>query len=94
MEENMNNNAPAQGGKGLSIASMVCGIVSLVFFCTGWFCIGCGLVGIVLGAVSLAKKSPGKGMAIAGLVCSIIGIALYVIVIVALAATMPWAFNM
>lgn len=93
MDENTQNNIPnSQPSKGLSIASMVLGIISLVLFCIPYLCIPCGLIGLILGGVSLATKKDGKGMAIAGLVCSIIGIALYVICIVLLAATFPWAF--
>lgn len=81
MEENMQqpNNNMANESKGLSIASMVLGIISLVFFCFVYICIPCGLISIILGGVALATKKAGKGMAIAGLVCSIIGIAIYVI---------------
>lgn len=67
-----------QESKGLSIASMVLGIIALVLFCIPYVCIPCGLIGIILGGVSLAKKQGGKGMAIAGLVCSIIAIIIYV----------------
>ncbi len=79
MDENMNNNVPQNQSKGLSIASMVLGIVSLVFFCFAYICIPCGIVGIILGGVALATKKAGKGMAIAGLVCAVIAIAIYVI---------------
>lgn len=85
MDENMQqqtNNMPSQS-KGLAIASMVLGIVSLVFFCFVYICIPCGLISIILGGVALANKKPGKGMAIAGLVCSIVGIAIYVICLIA-----------
>lgn len=79
MDENMNNNVPQNQSKGLSIASMVLGIVSLVFFCFAYICIPCGIVAIILGGVALATKKAGKGMAIAGLVCAVIAIAIYVI---------------
>lgn len=82
MDENMQNNTNMpQGSKGLSIASMVLGIVSLVFCCIPYLSIPCSIVGIILGGVSLATKKGGKGMAIAGLVCSILGIAAYIILI-------------
>lgn len=76
--------AAPQGSKGLAIASMVLGIVALVFSC----CLPvityiCALVGVVLGGVSLGKKKGGKGMAIAGLVCSIIALAPAVYITVA-----------
>lgn len=79
MDENMNNNVPQNQSKGLSIASMVLGIVSLVFFCFAYICIPCGIIAIILGGVALAKKAAGKGMAITGLVCAVVGVAVYVI---------------
>ena len=81
MDENTQNNVPQQG-KGLAIASMVLGIISVVLFCIPYICIPCGLIGLILGGVALATKKPGKGMAIAGLVCSILGIAVYVICLI------------
>lgn len=74
--------APKQSA-GLAIASMVLGIVALVFSC----CLPvvtfiCALVGVILGAVSLAKKKGGKGMAIAGLVCSILALIPAIVVLV------------
>ena len=80
MDENMQNNTNMpQESKGLAIASMVLGIVSLVFFCFPYLCIPCGIVGLILGGISIATKKGGKCMAIAGLVCSILGIVIYVI---------------
>ena len=64
-----------KNGVGLSVASMVLGILSLVFGCC-FYCLAfpCSLLGLILAAVSLKGKKGGKGMAIAGLVTSIIGI--------------------
>ena len=69
---------------GLAVASMVLGIVSvlLFFLCfvNGIF----GLVGLILGGVSVAKINgsggmlKGKGMAITGIILSLIGIAISV----------------
>lgn len=82
-EMNQNNNQmPSQqpsGDIGLSIASMVLGIVSLVLYCIPWIGFPCGILSIVFGSISLAGKKPGKSMAIVGLVCSIIGISFYII---------------
>ena len=74
---------PAVPGKGLGIASMVVGIVSLVCICFGWICIICAIVGVALGGVALNKaKQAGvkNGMAVAGLVCSCIALGLCIIV--------------
>lgn len=80
---NYNNYAPNQyqqpqdNSRGLAIASLVLGIVSL--FCCGSVC---SIVGIVLGILSRSKKSTDNGMATAGIVLSIIGLVLWAIVIV------------
>lgn len=52
---------------GFGIASMVLGIVSLVFFCT---CINfvTAILAIIFGIIQLVRKSSKKGMAIAGLI--------------------------
>lgn len=63
-------------GKGLGIASMVCGIVS--FFCAG---IILGILAIVFGGVAKSKGYRG-GMATAGIVCGAVGLGIYVIVLI------------
>jgi len=78
------NAVPVQNGKGFSIASMVCGICSIVL------CWCYGIPGLVLGivAVALAIKSKSmnndvlSGMAKAGLVCGVIGAVLSALYIV------------
>jgi hypothetical protein len=86
------NQVPTQnngGGSGLAIASMVLGIVALVLSCCFYYIsIPCAIVGVILGAVALSKKTAGKGMAIAGLVCSIISIIPAVLVIIGGASLM------
>lgn len=72
---------------GPAIASMVLGICSLVIWYAG---IVTGIIGLVLGAVSLKHCQPrgpkrGRGMAIAGITCSIIALALWLIVIIVVA---------
>ena len=71
------NQPPAVPGKGLSIAGMVCGIVSLVLLCTSWFSLIPAVVGVVLSAIGYSKaKAVGaqKGMATAGIVTSTVAI--------------------
>lgn len=71
----------------MAVASMVLGIVSIVFsFIGGLNFVGLvvGIVGLVLGI--LAKKKAPSGMATAGIVCSIIGIVLTALVLIACAA--------
>jgi hypothetical protein len=64
-----------QQSKGLAIASMVCGIIALLFGCClwriGWIL---SILAIVFGAVSMTNKQGGKGMAIAGIVCGVLSL--------------------
>ncbi len=76
--------APAQEPKkliGLSIASMILGILSIVC-CSAWYIAGLfALAGLVLGIISMVKKCSGKGMAIAGIICSVIGLIIAVVML-------------
>lgn len=79
--------------QGLAVASMVLGIVALVF-CWCWYVGGvCAIVGLPLGAVALSKISKGdadpgpKGMAIAGVVTSVVALGLIILVVVAFASS-------
>lgn len=62
------NQTPVEEKKGLSIASMVLGLVGLVLFA-----IPCGILAIIFALVG--KKKGGKGFATAGLVLGIIDVA-------------------
>ena len=66
--------------KGLSIASMVLGIVSLVLSCFVYISVPCAILAIIFGIVGMKKG--GRGMGIAGLVLGIISIALWVLALV------------
>ena len=69
---------------GLAIASMICGILSLVFFC---FCGGLflGIPAVICGHLSLnqlnapGNSQQGRGMAVAGLICGYLGVAFFII---------------
>lgn len=65
---------------GFGIASLILGIVGLVFSC---FIVGIipALLGLIFAIVALCQKNTKNGMAIAGLICSIIGIVFSVIII-------------
>ena len=70
-------------GKGMAIASMVLGIISLVIPFAG---IATAVVGLILGVIAMKKqKAVGAptGMALAGMVCSIITLAINIILIFA-----------
>lgn len=76
MEE---NGAPASSGKAL--ASMICGIVSLVGWCVaGPLMVPVALVGLVLGFMSM--KSANKGFAITGIITSLCSILLGIVVVI------------
>lgn len=78
------------GSKGLAIASMVCGIVSLCLFCLWYISLPCAIVGLVLGIVSMKKKAGGRGMATAGVVTSIISLSLVIIFIIGVSGCMGY----
>jgi len=89
--------APVLPGKGMGIAAMVLGIVSLALFCIWYISIPCAIVGAVLGGLSASKaKEVGakNGMATAGLVCSIIaiGLAILFVILVAIGVASMGAF--
>jgi hypothetical protein len=75
--------------KGLAIASMVLGIVGLVFtltFCGAFTGLVMAIVGVTLGGVAIgqynnAESQDGRGMATAGVVLSVISIVLALIFI-------------
>lgn len=68
--------------KGLSIASMCCGIAAFVGL--GIFLLP-QLAAVILGHLALRREPSGRGMAIAGLVLGYVGIALTILVIVIIA---------
>ena len=56
------------GNIGFSIASMVCGILSLLCCCSGFLGIVLSIGAIILGVIAIKNNYDGKGMAIAGLI--------------------------
>lgn len=72
------------GGKGLSIAAMVLGIVSVVLCCLWYVSLPCAILAIIFGTIG--KKRDGRGMAIAGLVLGIVAIALYILAVAGIAS--------
>ena len=80
MDQNTNNIPVEEGSKGLSIAALVCGIVSITLGCCCTFVgLPTSIAAIICGAISISKSKPGKGMAIAGLVMGIISIVLLIV---------------
>lgn len=74
---NGNSQNPVQNdpGRGLAIASLVCGIIS--FFCCG---VPCGIAAVICGFLARNKGST-SGMATAGIVCGIAGAVLAIVCI-------------
>lgn len=81
MEENeVKQTEVVNESKGLSIAAMVLGIVSLVMLCLWYISIPCAILAIIFALVG--RKKGGKGMATAGLVLGIIALVLDVVIVV------------
>lgn len=78
------------GGKGLAIASLICGIISLAssfICCTMFFLIVSfitGILAIIFGSISKkqARGGPKNGMATAGLILGIVGLIISTIMII------------
>ena len=86
-------NQPEQPGKGLGIAAMVCGILSLLLiFLFMPLGIGCGIAGLVMGIIG-RKKNKKDGMALAGIITSSIGIGLSVLLIILVVVLVGAAFG-
>jgi hypothetical protein len=70
---------------GLAIASMVCGIVSLVLFCVYAISIPCAIVAITLGLIAKSQirrgAASGNGMAITGIICGALSLVLVTVLV-------------
>ena len=79
---------PVNPGKGLSIAGMVLGIVSIVVFCIPpviWLSIVGAVVGLILSIIGRKKSTAANaptGMATAGMVLCIIVLAIAVVIVI------------
>lgn len=69
MEQEFTGYQEKKGGKGMAIASLILGILSLLCCCIGF---PFAIVGLILAIISLVKGKDGKGLAIAGLITSIV----------------------
>ncbi|RGE24281.1 DUF4190 domain-containing protein [Leucobacter sp. wl10] len=72
--------APAQS-KGLAIAALVLGIVSLVFCWIPAIGIIAGVVGLILGIIALRKRQS-KGMSLTGIITGALGIVASIIILI------------
>ncbi|WWR16863.1 DUF4190 domain-containing protein [Lachnospiraceae bacterium JLR.KK008] len=76
------NAIPEKNGK-YAVASLVLGILSLIFCWTIAAGFVMSIIGLIMGIISLAKKNPQKGMAIAGVILSVLALLLSVAMVVA-----------
>ena len=79
-EKSTTNNTPQKDRKGFAIAALVLGIVSIVLACVWFLSIPCGILAIILGALSL--KSSKRGFSIAGIITGIIGTLALIIILI------------
>ena len=77
------------GNKTYGIASMVCGILSLLCCCCNeWFGIGLGVIAIVLFVLEKVFVKSSSGFAIAGLICGIISVVISILGLILVEAIM------
>ena len=81
-EENLTQNttAPVEEKKGLSIASLVLGIISLVLLCFWYISLPCAILALIFGIIG--RKKGGKGMATAGIILSAIALVIVAIILI------------
>lgn len=71
---------PEKVSEGLAVASMVLGIISIIFCALFYVAIPCAIVGLVLGCVYRSKGGK-NGMSVAGIACSGSGLALALLIL-------------
>lgn len=76
---------PTGGYIGVSIASLVCGIIALICCCATQFSIVLSIAAIVLGIFAIVKKYDGMGMAIAGIAVAVVAIVMSIIMVIIVA---------
>ncbi len=95
----MNQNMPQENPRyrGLSIASMVCGICSLVMCCTGILSISTGALGILFALLTRKSGQRMNTMCVTGIWLSCVGLALGIFITVSSMITVftdPAYYNM
>ena len=70
------------GNRGISIASLVCGILSLICCCAGWLGLILAAAALVLGIISLRNNYDGRELAIAGLITGGCGMVLAIVMLI------------
>ena len=72
-KEEINNKVP-----GMSIAALVLGIVSIVFWCVWFISIPCSILGLIFGILGIKKAR--KGFALTGIITGGIALAIWAII--------------
>ena len=74
------SNPSSSAGRGLAIASMVCGIVGILMCCCCiyWINLVLGILAVVFAIVSAHQSKRMRGMAIAGLILGILAILIFI----------------
>ena len=76
-----------QQSQGVAIASLICGLVSILTFCMWFLSVPLGIIAVVLGVLARGKAARGEaggaGLAKAGLICGSIGIVLSLLLTIA-----------
>ena len=75
------------GNIGVSIASLICGILALLCCCATYFCVILSIAAIALGLVTIVKKYDGMGMAIAGIAVGGVAIVMCILMVVIVAGS-------
>lgn len=67
-------------GNNLAVASLVLGILSVVFFFVFYIAFILAVIGLIVGIVSVAQHRDGKSMAVAGIIISAIGLLISIVI--------------
>ena len=73
---------PQSSTPGLSIAGMICGILSLLTCCFYYIGLPLAVLGLIFSIIGMKRNANGKGMAVAGIVTSAITLAIIVIMLI------------
>ncbi len=79
---NSSQNEEGNGNRGISIACLVCGILSLICCCGGWLGLILAAAAIVLGIISIKNNYDGRELAIAGLITGGCGMVLAIVMLI------------
>ena len=73
---------------GFAMASMICGIISILLCCTGCFSLSLGSLSILFAVLSKRRGEPMPSMSVTGITLSCVGIALGIFILIFSFATL------